>query len=212
MELALMEGGHSVDHYKKPGKMQFMKELQEARLIRSTSDLRRMSYSELCENLYLVVLTLDFLSRFKSTRSLAGQYARQTAAYTNYKEFRISANDLYNMIHFIDANPDEVEKIFGKDAEALRKQLHLPIMALNGWLISLEGTSSRDASFLIRLEQQLKVYNPDYKDLRRYLSSSTINSADIAKIKNKLLYYFRAKLNQLDLTPQLEAALARDLS
>ena len=191
--------------------MQFMKEITEARLIRSDGDLKKTTYADLCENLYFTVLTLEFLNRFKKTRSLAVNYAKQTAAYNNYSEFRLAGTDLYNMIHLVDSSPENIEEKFSKDAATLRKQIHLPTMGLNRWLLSIDGTSSREANFLMRLEQSLKVYNTDYKDIRRYLDSKTISNADIAKIKTKILYYFRQKMNMSDLLPSLESMLNQPL-
>jgi hypothetical protein len=212
MDRAVMAGGHSLEPRAK-GLMSFVKELHEARLIRSASDVRRMNYADVCENLYLSVLTLDFMSRFKETKSWAVQYARQTAAYNNYREFRLSGTDLYNMIHFVDASPNEVTDTFNsKDAGRVREQTHLPIMGLNGWLLSLDGTGSRDTGLVMRLEQALRVYNSDYKEIRRFLSSSTIAESDLMRIKTKILYYFRAKMTMSDMLPTLESVLTKQLS
>lgn len=191
--------------------MQFMKEISEARMIRNSGDLKQTTYADTCENLYLTVLTLEFLSRFKSTKGLAINYAKQTAAYTNYNEFRISGTDLYNMIYLVDSSAENIEEKFGKDAASLRKQIHLPTMGLNRWLLSIDGSGSREAAFLIRLEQALKVYNSDYKELRRYLDSKTLSNADIARIKTKILYYFRSKMRMSDLLPSLESQLNQPL-
>lgn len=191
--------------------MQFMKELSEARMIRSSGDLKNTTYADTCENLYLTVLTLEFLNRFKKTRSIAVNYAKQTAAYSNYTEFRLSGTDLYNIIYLVDSSPENIEEKFGKDAAALRKQIHLPTMGLNRWLLSIDGSSSRESNFLIRLEQALKVYNSDYKEIRRYLDSKTIANADIARIKTKILYYFRLKMKMSDLLPTLESVLNQPL-
>lgn len=212
MERAVMAGGHSIEPRAK-GLMSFVKELQEARLIRGASDIGRMNYSDACENLYLSVLTLEFLTRFKETKAAAVQYARQTAAYNNYREFRLSGTDLYNLIHFVDADPETVARAFSsKDAGKLREQTHLPTMSLNGWLLSLDGSSTRDSGFLMRLEQSLRVYNSDYKEIRRFLSSNTIAPSDISRIKTKILYYFRAKMSMSDMLPNLESVLAKQLS
>ena len=140
MQRALMEGGHSLDDYKKPGLMPFVKELHEARLIRDRKDLK-YSYTEICEHLYLVVLTLDFLSRVKEGRALVSRYARATAGFVNYPEFKISATDLYNLIYFVQADPDTVQLLFGnEDSKKLRMRTQLPIMELNRWLLKISDT------------------------------------------------------------------------
>lgn len=206
MELALMEGGHSLESVK-PKQMQFMKELKEARLIRDKDDLK-FSYSEVCEHLYLVVLVLDFLSRLKQGKAVAKKYAAQTAAYVNYSEFKVNATDLYNMIYLVQEKPEFIEKIFSSgDAKKLREKTQLPRMELNRWLIKIDS-NDRDPYFLIRLEQALNITNSESKDIRRLLSYRNPTAQDLNSISTRLLNAFRQKTPLLDLRPELEQILS----
>jgi hypothetical protein len=208
MQRALMEGGHSIEDYKKPGLMTFVKELHEARFIRDRADLK-YSYTEICEFLYLVILSLDFLSRLKEGRLIADRYARLTAGYINYTEFRISATDLYNFIYFVQADPDTVQLLFGnEDSKKLRMKTTIPRMELNRWLMKLSDPQSRDLYFFMRMEQALNISNSDLKDLRRMLAFQSPTASDLRMISAKILNAYRNKLPLLDLRPELEQILS----
>lgn len=209
MEIALMEGGHSLEQTSKPtGMMSFIKELHEARLIRTREDLR-YSYTEVCEFLYLTVLTLDFLSRIKQGKDLAERYARQTAGYINYTEFRTSATDLYNLIYFCQADPDAVQALFGsEDSKKLRMQTQLPRMELNRWLLQVANPYSRDLYFFMRLEQALHISSSDIKELRRMLAFKNPTDSDLSSIAYRILNLYRGKLPLFDLRTDIEQILS----
>ena len=189
--------------------MEFVKELHEARLIRTRNELK-YSYSEVCEYLYLVVLTLDFLSRIKEGRVIAERYARATASYINYTEFRTSATDLYNLIYFVQEDPDKVEKLFGsEDSKKLRLITQLPRMELNRWLIKVRDPHSRELYFFLKLEQALNVKSGEIKDIRRMLSANHPSNQDLTIISYRILNFFRQKLSLFDLKPDIEQVLSQ---
>lgn len=186
----------------------FIKELHEARLMRTGEDLR-YSYSELCSYVYLTVLTLEFVSRLTRGTDLAKKYASQTASYINYSEFRSSATDLYNFIYFVQETPEHVEKLFqSADAKSLRQRTQLPRMELNRWLLKLDDVHNRDIGFLMRLEQALNVSNSDLKDIRRTLSMKFPSDSDLKSIAFRILNIYRSKLPTFDLLPDLESLLS----
>lgn len=208
MQRALMEGGHSLEGYKKPGLMSFVKELHEARFIRDRADLK-YSYTEICEFLYLVILTLDFLSRLKEGRNTAEKYARLTAGYINYTEFRISATDMYNFIYFVQAEPDTVQLLFGnEDSKKLRTKTIIPRMELNRWLMKVADPQSRDLYFFMRMEQALNISNSELKDIRRMLAFQNPTASDLRMISARILNFYRQKLPLFDLRPDLEQILS----
>jgi hypothetical protein len=189
--------------------MEFVKELHEARLIRTKGDLR-YSFSDVCEYLYLIILTLDFLSRIKEGRKIAERYAQNTASYINYTEFRTSATDLYNLIYFVEETPERVEEIFGsEDSKKLRLITQIPRMELNRWLLKITDPQSRSLYFFFRLEQALNVKSSEIKDLRRMLSFKNPTDQDLRIISYKILNLFRHKMPLFDLKPELEQILGQ---
>jgi hypothetical protein len=208
MQRALMEGGHSLAEYKKPVLMPFVKELHEARLIRDRADLK-YSYTEICEFLYLVILTLDFLSRLKEGQQTAERYARSTASYINYTEFRVSATDLYNFIYFVQADPDTVQLLFGnEDSKKLRMKTQIPRMELNRWLMKVADPQSRDLYFFMRLEQALSISNSELKDIRRILAFHNPTASDLRMVSARIMNFYRQKIPTLDFRFDLEQILS----
>jgi hypothetical protein len=209
MERALMAGGHSLDYESKPaGMMSFIKELKEARMLRSESDLK-LTYSGACELLYLTVLTIEFLSRLKKGKAVAEKYAKTTCAYSNYTEFRSGATDLHNLIYFVQAEPRRVEQIFhSSDARKARERIHLPTMALNGWLHSINSDSSRNVYFLMQLEQALGINTALYKEIRRLLSYNNPVDTDISNMAARILNAYRTYMPQFDLLQDIDQILS----
>ena len=190
----------------------FIRELKESRYIQSESDVK-LSYTSMCEALYLSVLAIEFLSRTKKGQDIAERYAKQTATYSLYDQFRFSGTDLYNFIYYISASPDRVEKLFkSSDAKILREKTHLPLMALNGWLISLLNPQNRDLGFFMRLEQALSIGSSDLKEIRRMLSYRSPAESDIANMSYRILNAYRNKMPMFDLLPDLERVCGSKIS
>jgi len=213
MERAIMEGGNSLDYDSKPAKlMGFMKELKEARLVFKQSDLR-LTYSEVCENLYLCILTLEFLSRINQTRDLAKQYAQRTTSFYNYKDFRATGTDMYNFMYFVTTDVANVRKIFNsEDAAKLRERTHLPLMALNGYLTSLTNPGNRDIYFIMRVEAALNISNGSSKEIRRLLSHHNPAQSEVQNMAYRILNDFRNRMPMFDLMPDLERKLSGKLT
>lgn len=189
--------------------MNFIKEIQEARLVRNEQD-QRQSYTEVCENLYLLLLTIEFLNRISDGKQLAESYARSTAGYTLYQEFRTSATDLYNMIYFVQASPEKVEEIFDSaDAKKLREKTHLPILQLNRWLLK---TESEDMYFFMRLENAMSITDTDCKEIRRLLSYKNPSETDLRSIASRILNALRFKIPLLDIRQDIENILNKKLT
>lgn len=213
LELATMMGGHSLETTARKGKMSFMRELSEARLLMNPSEIKT-SYNDTCENLYLVLLAIEFMAHCTQTKNVAKRYAQETVKWgVEYKEFRTSATDLYNMIYLVQAPTDKVRAIFkSDDAAALREKTHLPLMQLNGYLTSLTNNGNRDIYFLMRLEGILGIKNSNSKELRRLLSYHSPTDSDIKQTAYRIMNEFRNRLFNLDLMPEMERFLTKELS
>jgi hypothetical protein len=212
MEMAVMAGGHSIEMNRK-GMMNFIQELTEARLLHSENDVRT-TYSETCENLYLALLALEFMAHCKETKSVAKKYASETVKWgVEYREFRTSATDLYNLIYLVSTSPMRVKTIFkSDDAGIQREKTHLPLMQLNGYLTSLANPGNRDIHFIMRLEQALSIKNSNSKDIRRMLSYHNPSSSDLTQLSARLLNEFRNRIHSFDLLADMEKHLTKALN
>ena len=192
--------------------MEFIKDMHESRMTRSTGTLKSLTYTDCRERLYLSVLILEALYQYAYFRRTASEYARRTTGYDTFKAYRMSGTDLYNFAYFVNGDEEAINKL--KDpgaAKAMRQRTNLPIMQLNGWLKSIAsgGLYSQTSSFLIKLEGALQINNADYKLVRRNLTRyKSLNTKDKQDTITRLLIAARAKLRNSDLIDDLSKLAA----
>ena len=183
--------------------MEFLKELQEARMTRNHNNQRMLTYSDCRERAYLMLLMLQIMRFYPSHGDDAKRYAYKTVMYRDYSRFRVDGTDLYNLFYFITGDETALGKLKDPGAAALeRKTTSISVGKLNGYLRSIGSgnpTTNNDYDILAKLEKELKVTNSDYKELRRRLSVYTTASVKERKVTvTRMLFAARAKLSDSD--------------
>jgi hypothetical protein len=189
--------------------MDFLKDLHEARMTRNDSDQRSLTYTDVCEKLYLHLLVLELLKNYDSAKPFVKMYAQKTTTHDSYKHFRIHATDLYNLIYFATGDKAAIDKL--KNPGAAQKQrdtTQIPVLALNRYITNLKSSSSiNESQLLMKLETALKVSL--YKDLRRNITSiKRLSPQQLKETVTKLLFACRAKLRNSDIISELETLAA----
>ena len=175
----------------------FLQYVSEARVVRRQSDLKRYTFQEITERIYLSFLTLSLLKYFNQTASFAKSYANNTLAYGSFERVRSTANDLHNMLAIVAGDPSIVQKLANKNqAMALRQRQSVPVLAIRRYLRTLRGAYE----FLTGLESALGIRNSDYKNLRRAISDyPNLDSKRRKVVATRLLQALKAKLPGTDL-------------
>ena len=196
--------------------MEFIQDINEARMTRDSSNARVLTYTDCCERLYLTLLTLELLRKYPTFSNVVKVYAKRTSGYESYKYFRANGTDLYNFIYYVIGDEKALDKL--KDPESAkrkRKTVSLPTMSLNGYITKLSyGQSIQStAQLFIKLENELGIVNSDYKQVRRALGTwQGLSSIEKKRFVTKLLFAARAKLRSSDIIDDLEKLAAiRDL-
>lgn len=188
--------------------LEFLQDLQEARMTRNENNQRVLTYTDCCERLYLSLLVVDLLRRFPKYFRAAQNYSHLTTRYPNYKSFKLSGSDLYNFMYFVDGDDQAQSKLKNPDAaKKMRSITHLPTLQINGYLTTIANGKNPDSSnsLFINVESALRIINTDYKNMRRAIGNfSTLTSADRKKNVTRLLYAVRAKLRSSDIIDDLE--------
>ena len=146
-------------------------DLSESKLFRTTNSFRNLSGREIADLLYLSTLSLIMMYRDTKQQDYAIVYAKKTAQYGPYAVFRTAATDMY-MLGFAVDNPDYKNlKFKGKDESFLntlyfQNRKHYMFMQR---LARQDLSKSDITTFLFRLETQLRIDNPVYKQLRRLI-------------------------------------------
>ena len=186
--------------------MDFLQELEEARMTRNDQNMKVLTYADCCERLYLTLLVLDLMRNFPKATATVRDYSRKSID-INYQRFKISGTDLYNFIYFVTGDERAIGKLKDPGA-AMQSRLatSLPLDRIKSYLQQLSsGTSSSSSQLFIKLERVLNIANTDYKNVRR--SISNWDSLDTNKKKNvatRLLYAVRAKLRSSDIIDDYE--------
>jgi len=192
--------------------MDFIREIQEARMTRTESNTRRYSYRDCCERAYLILLALELMRKFPSYSRAASGYARSTSRFTGYDIFRASATDLYNFIYFIVGDDAAMEKLKDpEDAKRARSKTQVPLMAINRFLSKIAAGQEPTAAseLFIKLESQFGITSSSYRKIRRTVTNLDRASArDIREAVTKLLYAARARLRSSDIISNLETLAA----
>jgi hypothetical protein len=194
--------------------LDFLQQLEEARMTRNDQSVKVLTYADCCERLYLTLLILELLKNFPNATSVVRDYARKTID-VKYERFKMNSTDLYNFIYFVTGDERALGKL--KDPGAAmrsRQSTTLPLDALKAYLRSISsGSTPNPTQLFVRLENVLNVSNTDYKTIRRNVTNWTQLTNDKRRvIVTKLLYATRAKLRSSDIIDDLEKfASQRDL-
>ena len=182
--------------------MEFIKDLQESRMTRQGDTVKRLTFADCCENMYLTLLALEILTQYPKHFPMAKEYARRSKA-VNYDKFKIDSTDLYNFIYFITGDEVALGKL--KDPGSARRtqgRTALPLRDIQNYLanMSVGRSSFAPQQMFIRIENGLNIRNTEYKEIRRYLVRFEKHPKQAKKnIVTKLMFALRSKLRNSDI-------------
>ena len=193
--------------------MDFIKELHEARMTRGSNDQRELTYTDVCERLYLSLCVLDLVYKYPKYKIDAIRYAKSTTGWPNYKHFRPTATDLHNFIYFATGDEDAINKLKNPGAAwKLRMSRSIPVLKLNRYLTAMSygrAMDKADKAFLLEMESTLGVDNSEYRRTRRDIMNwEKLSTQDRKTAATRLLFACRAKLRNSDIQPILEKLVA----
>ena len=171
-------------------------ELAESRLYRTTGSFSRLSGRDIADLFYLQTLSTYMFVLDNKQHDYGIAYATKTCQYGPYAVFRTAATDLY-LLGFVINNPDYGNlKISGSDRSLLKSlsfqnRKHFMFMQR----LAKDAVSKSDATtFLFRLETQLKIENPIFKQMRRLIVEwQSLKFSQRQMIISKLLQNIRSK-------------------
>lgn len=150
-------------------------EISESRLYRTSSNMGNLTGKNVADLAYLNTISIYLMLQDDVQHNYAKQYAKQTSQYGNYLTFRTSATDLY-MLCYVLKNP-ESDKIKLKDpigSKRLLSRLNFDSRKHYSFMRKIATTSDRAneaMNYFFRLEAQLNITNPKYKQYRRFISN-----------------------------------------
>jgi hypothetical protein len=91
--------------------LDFLQQLEEARMTRNDQSVKVLTYADCCERLYLTLLILELLKNFPNATNVVRDYARKTLD-VKYERFKMNSTDLYNFIYAFKAINDSPVRWF----------------------------------------------------------------------------------------------------
>jgi len=182
--------------------MDFIKELSEARLTKDSFNQKKLTYTDCLEKAYLIFLAIEAMRKFPSATPFIREYSKDSIN-PNYKHFKISGTDLYNLLYFINGDEHALGKL--KDpssAQEMQDKVVLPLRDIETYLTSISKGNNPNMvqQFFIRLENSFLINDSNYKNIRRsFVNFDKINVTDKKAIITKLLFSLRAKLRDSDI-------------
>ena len=197
--------------------MDFINGLYEARMTHDANNMKKLSYTDCCERVYVSLLIIELLRQFTDTVKFVKNYAHKTRSYSEYKKFQHSNTDLHNFIYFV-VSDDALSSL--KDptlAQKAKSERSFPLMAVNRYLtqIANDNNPTQLYQMFTSIESGLRITSSELKTIRKILlsqNSHVYTSSQIRAGITKLLYISRTLLRSSDLITVLErVAVIHDL-
>ena len=181
--------------------MEFLQELKESRLTRDKQDQKVLTYNDCCEKFYLIMLIVEMMREMPYSTHFVQNYCKRTKS-DNFKHFKISGTDAYNLLYFINGDEHALGKL--KDPESAGKVQASTGLPLSDIINYFSKVSTGNRPFMvqqmfIRIENGLHIKNAEYKEIRRNIGKLNSQSKVRQKaIATRLLFAARAKLRNSD--------------
>jgi len=196
--------------------MDFIKDIHESRMTKGDSNTAQLTYTDCCERLFLILLSIETMRQYKSYQGRVERYVKHTLSPNSFNYYRISGTDLYNFIFFVEGSDDALARL--KDPESAKKarqNVMVPTRELRQYLDAVKNgqPTTRTFSLLQKIERNLKITNNDYQAIRRWASNlPKLSPNDRKLLVTRLLFASRAKLRSSDLIDDIEKwAAEKDL-
>jgi hypothetical protein len=149
-------------------------ELCESRLYRTTRNFTKFNGKDVADLLYLNTLAAFMMTKDTAQQEYATAYISKTTQYGNYTLFRTHATDLYLLAYHVSHPKNKTidladSLISDRFLEGLNFDYRDHWKFLREVITVSNESSGRATSFFYRLEQQLKISNPRFKQLRRLI-------------------------------------------
>ena len=194
--------------------MDFIRDISEARMTHDQNNVRSLTYSDVCERLYLTMLCLEVMRQFPNYTAFVRSYARKSQS--TFKLYKPEGTDLHNFIYYLQGDEKALSKL--KNPGAARRQQAMSALPAKDIIQYIKALATGNeprfpTQTFIRIENGLNIQNNDYKTIRRYLSQFRKEHSSVQKnVVTKLLFAARAKLRNSDIIDDFSEFVAkRDL-
>lgn len=187
--------------------MEFIRNLEEAKLTRNPSTFNKLSYSDICENVYLCLLIVELMRKYQPYNIKMMEYTKNTESYSSFKYFKVGSTDLHNFIYIITGGESALA-LLNDPSKAKKEQLSttFPMMAINRYFkqISHDNNPTNVYHLFTSIERGLHIKNSEYKSIRKIITNRTrTEKTNVKYAARTLLRFANTNLKQSDLIQHL---------
>jgi len=170
----------------KQAQYQFLGDLQESRLYRTTEGFKPYNKVDMAELLMVTTMLVYVFAQDKKYRPFAIQYANANVRHGKYRASRLGANDHYMIAYTINSK-------YKKDYKFNEQLMHQ-------FMTSIAKGKIPNSLYFLRLQRQLKVKDMVIQNVRRLISDwSRLKYRQKQLAITKMLHIMRAKAVRSDL-------------
>lgn len=182
--------------------LNFISELNESSQYRTVHSLKNTTTRKIADHCFIDLISLWILYNEYEYAPVAIEYARKTAIFGNFTKYRQSATDLY-LTAYILATEDislttntESDRIFFERINISGDKIFQFIKKVSR--NSLTATHLR--SFLLDIENSLKIENSNYKSIRRMAQNwGLLTQSQKSLVVTRILQFYKANANKSEL-------------
>lgn len=181
-------------------KLEFIGTLSESKMFKSKYDMEGYALQEVSDNIFLHILALTILiGEGGEYKEFAEQYLKDTIKWNDFESFRFSATDLYVLLHMIES------KVVSWNPESGITHIEKSFMIRGMQKIATDVDSNTVSVFLFKLDQKLRVTNPEYKAARRVVVEWDIaQEGQKKRVVTRILWALRHDAKKSEVLEQLE--------
>lgn len=170
----------------KQAQYQFLGDLQESRLYRTTDGFKPYNKVDMAELLMVTTMLVYVFAQDKKYRPFAIQYANANVRHGKYRASRLGANDHYMIAYTINSK-------YKKDYKFNEQLMHQ-------FMTSIAKGQIPNSIYFLRLQRQLKINDMVIQNVRRLVSDwSRLKYRQKQLAVTKMLHIMRAKAVRSDL-------------
>jgi hypothetical protein len=195
--------------------LEFIKSLDESRLIGTGSYLRKYSSRDLLDITFLHIIAIQILKSEFDFQDIVRRYVGRTLTTDGtFQRSNYNGTDLYMLLNAIEnAKMHDLLKDGNKDTR-LVDSVNINLNDIRTYLSYCRNgkiNSSYDRQVLMKFEKQMMISDTSYRAIRR-LSDHWIdlNKTDRQMVMTRLLQAFRARCPQAELKTYLETLAAQE--
>lgn len=183
-------------------------DLSESLLISSKHDYRHYTYQEICDLVYLYILTLRILECERLTRRFAHGYMRRSRVGPDFSKWIGYGSDFYNLMFALSHHNFDYFK-YDRDRRNQGPMTNVPPYLIIRWMdVSMSGLGDSNTGVTARLfaviDRTLGVNNTSMKACRRMVQDwPNLPRSDRKLVMTRLIQMLRARASHGEIYPVL---------